>query len=162
MADALIAVADLKSLDREMLEALLVAEREKRLSRDSEIEHLKLVIAKLQRMIFGKKSEKVTHEIEQLELKLEELESHESECIAARPASPTTPRAKSTRRPLPENLPREVHTHLPTEDACPACGGALHKLGEDVSEILERVPATYKVIRHVRVKLACTRCDVIV
>jgi transposase len=113
-------------------------------------------------MIFGKKSEKVTHEIEQLELKLEELESHESECIAARPASPTTPRAKSTRRPLPENLPREVHTHLPTEDACPACGGALHKLGEDVSEILERVPATYKVIRHVRVKMACTKCDVIV
>jgi transposase len=38
----------------------------------------------------------------------------------------------------------------------------LHKLGEDVSEILERVPATYKVIRHVRVKMACTKCDVIV
>ena len=55
-----------------------------------------------------------------------------------------------------------MHTYLPTEDACPACGGTLHKLGEDVSEILERVPATYKVIRHVRVKMACTRCDVIV
>jgi transposase len=38
----------------------------------------------------------------------------------------------------------------------------LHKLGEDVSEILERVPATYKVIRHVRVKMACSKCDVIV
>jgi uncharacterized protein with PIN domain len=162
MANALIAVADLKLLDREALEALLIAEREKRINSDSAIEHLKLVIAKLQRMIFGKKSEKVTHEIEQLELKLEELESDESERIAARTASHLIPRAKSTRRPLPEHLPREVHTHLPAEDACPECGGALHKLGEDVSEILERVPATYKVIRHVRVKMACTKCDVIV
>lgn len=169
MADALIAVADLKSLDREALESIiaqqqvqLATEQQVRISRDSEIEHLKLVIAKLQRMIFGKKSEKVTHEIEQLELKLEELESHESERIAARPASHPTPRPRSTRRPLPEHLPREVHTHLPTEEACPDCGGALHKLGEDVSEILERVPATYKVIRHVRVKMACTKCDVIV
>jgi transposase len=169
MADALIAVADMKSLNREALEAIIAqqqlqiaTEQQARISRDSEIEHLKLVIAKLQRMIFGKKSEKVTHEIEQLELKLEELESHESEHIAAHPASPTTLRTKSTRRPLPEHLPREVHTHLPTKDACPACGGALHKLGEDVSEILERVPATYKVIRHVRIKMACTKCDVIV
>jgi transposase len=162
MADALTAVADLKLLDREALEASLIVEREKRISSDSEIEHLKLVIAKLQRMIFDKKSEKVTHEIEQLELKLEELESHESERIAARPASQPTPTARSTRRPLPEHLPREVHTHLPADDSCPECGGALHKLGEDVSEILERVPATYKVIRHVRVKMACTRCDVIV
>ena len=164
MADALSpVVADLKSLDREALIALLVAEREKRISSDSEIEHLKLVIAKLQRMLFGKKSEKVAHELEQLELKLEELETHESETIAARPQSqPPSPKAKSARRPLPERLLREVHTHLPSEEACPECGGALHKLGEDASEILERVPATYKVIRHVRVKMACAKCDCIV
>jgi transposase len=162
MADALIAAADLKSLDREMLEVLLIEEREKRLSRDGEIEHLKLVIAKLQRMIFGTKSEKVTHEIEQLELKLEELETHESERIAARPSTHSTAKPKPTRRPLPDHLPREVHTHLPSEHACPECRSELRKLGEDVSEILERVPATYKVIRHVRIKMACTRCDVIV
>jgi len=88
MADALSpVVADLNSLDREALIALLIAEREKRISNDSEIEHLKLVIAKLQRMLFGKKSEKVAHELEQLELKLEELETHESEAIAAHPQS---------------------------------------------------------------------------
>lgn len=164
MADVLSpVVTDLNSLDREALIALLIAEREKRISSDSEIEHLKLVIAKLQRILFGKKSEKVAHELEQLELKLEELEAHESEVIAARPQSqPPSPKAKSTRRPLPEKLPREVHTHLPSEEACPECGGALHKLGEDVSEILERVPATYKVIRHVRVKMACAKCDCIV
>jgi hypothetical protein len=61
MADALIAVADLKSLNREALEAIiaqqqlqLVTEQQARINSDSEIEHLKLVIAKLQRMIFGK------------------------------------------------------------------------------------------------------------
>ena len=58
--------------------------------------------------------------------------------------------------------PREVHTHLPTEEACPDCGGELRKLGKDVSEILERIPPTYKVIQHVRLKMACTKCDVIV
>jgi Transposase C of IS166 homeodomain len=66
--------ADLRSLDRETLAALVLAQQEKLLSRDSEIEHLKLIIAKLRRMMFGTKSEKITREIEQLELKLEELE----------------------------------------------------------------------------------------
>jgi transposase len=175
MADTPVAVADLKALDRSALESLvaaqqlqlsakseaLAAEQEKRISRDSEIEHLKLVIAKLQRMIFGTRSEKVSHEIEQLELKLEELETHESERVATTPAahSPTKPKPA---RPLPDHLPREVHTHLPADQVCPKCSGELRKLGEDVSEILERVPATYKVIRHVRVKMACARCDVIV
>jgi transposase len=62
----------------------------------------------------------------------------------------------------PEYLPREVHTHKPTEDACPDCGGQLRKLGEDISKILERVPASYKVIRYARLKVAFTKCDIIV
>lgn len=165
---------DLSSLDRVALEALiaaqqktilardqaLAAQQEKLLNRDHEIEHLKLVIAKLRRMIFGTSSEKVSREIEQLELKLEELETEQAERVTASTSAPA--KAKPVRRPLPEHLPREVHTHLPPEDACPDCGGRLCKLGEDVSEILERVPATYKVIRHVRVKMACTKCDAIV
>jgi transposase len=176
MMDALVAAADLKALDRSALESLvaaqqlqlsakseaLAAEQEKRISRDSEIEHLKLVITKLQRMIFGTRSEKVSHEIEQLELKLEELDTHQSERAATTPAAHSTTKPKSVRRPLPDHLPREVHMHLPAEHACPKCCGGLRKLGEDVSEILERAPATYKVIRHVRVKMACSRCDVIV
>src|ERR1700722_11946373 len=89
MADLPIVPSDLSTLDRGLLEALVIAQQEqmlakdeaiaahheKLLSRDNEIEHLKLVIAKLWRMIFGTKSEKVTREIEQLELKLEELET---------------------------------------------------------------------------------------
>jgi transposase len=176
MADARVVTGDLSTLDRGVLEVLiaaqqqeklakdeaLAAQQEKLLSRDSEIEHLKLVIAKLRRMIFGTRSEKVTREIEQLELKLEELETGQAERVTAATTSSTSEKTKPKRRPLPEHLPREVHTHLPAEDACPGCGGELRKLGEDVSEILERVPATYKVIRHVRLKMACTKCDVIV
>jgi transposase len=85
--------------------------------RDSEIEHLKLVIAKLRRMMFGTKSEKVTREIEQLELKLEELETCQSE-RAVPTSTVADARSKPARRPLPEHLPREVHTHLPSETAC--------------------------------------------
>src|SRR5690606_30647834 len=64
---------------------------------------------------------------------------------------------------LPESLPREEH-RLAANDTCrcPACGGALKFLGEDVSEMLEFVPARFMVIRTVRPKLACGRCDVIV
>ena len=72
------------------------------------------------------------------------------------------PVARSARRPLPAHLPREVRTHLPKQKACPDCGGELHKLGEDVSEVLERIPSRFQVIRHVRMKLACACCDRIV
>jgi Transposase C of IS166 homeodomain/zinc-finger binding domain of transposase IS66/Group II intron, maturase-specific domain len=161
MADTSASVVDLSRLDREALEALVLTQQEKLLTRNSEIEHLKLIIAKLRRMMFGSKSEKIAREVEQLELKLEELETGE----AARPpaAAPTSssPRRKRQRRPLPEHLPRETHTHMPAEEACSACGGELSKLGEDVSEMLEYIPASFKVIRHVRPKMCCTRCDAI-
>jgi len=58
--------------------------------------------------------------------------------------------AKRFRRPLPEHLPREVHTHMPDHDACPGCGGKLRELGDDVAEILEYVRACFKVIRKRR------------
>jgi transposase len=167
MADAC-GAADLRTLDREALETLVLTlqsdlgvHQEQLLSRNNEIEHLKLIIAKLKRMMFGRKSEKVAREIEQLELKLEELETRHAERGAATAVSSPS-KNKPTRGPLPEHLPREVHTHLPAEDACPECGGGLRKLGEDVSEILEYVPESFKVIRHVRPKLNCTKCNVIV
>jgi transposase len=59
-------------------------------------------------------------------------------------------------------LPRETRKILPKQTACPDCGGQLKHLGEDVSEMLEWVPASFKVIRQVRSKLACGRCDKIV
>jgi len=127
---------------------------------NAEIEQLKLLIAKLRRMQFGRKSERLDHQIEQLELRLEDLQADEGEAAVRRATQ--TARLPAKRKPLPEHLPREEQVHLPTETACPACGSALSKLGEDVTEQLEYVPASFRVIRHVRPKLACTCCDCIV
>jgi transposase len=146
--------------------AQLLSKDEQLLSRDAEIEHLKLLIAKLRRLQFGRKSEKLDREIEQLELRLDELEATQAENTAPLQApsvaAPATNAAKPARRPLPEHLPREVRKYPPKQEACPDCGGELKYLGEDVSEMLEYVPARFKVIRQVRPKLACACCERIV
>jgi transposase len=59
-------------------------------------------------------------------------------------------------------LPRDEKVYMPAADACPSCGGGLRHLGEDVSEQLEYIPASFRVIRHVRPNLACSCCDAIV
>jgi transposase len=155
---------DLNTLDGDALRAMIVAQHDQLLSHRTEIEHLMLLIAKLQRMQFGRKSEKVERQIEQLELKLEELEANRSEQAPPLEQPSPTPRtaSKPARRPLPPHLPRELKTHEPEQHCCPECGGTLSKLGEDVSEVLEYIPESFKVIRHVRPKLSCTACDVIV
>ena len=149
-------------------ESTLTATQEQLQSREREIEHLKLLLVKLQRMQFGRKSEKLERQIEQLELRLEELESKRSEQEPTLPepapvtAATTPTAAKPTRRALPDHLPRQTRRHEPKETVCPQCQGELRKLGEDVSEMLEYVPASFVVIRHVRTKLSCTKCDCIV
>jgi transposase len=157
---------DLDQLDAEALKALLRATHEQLLSHQSEIEHLKLLIAKLRRMQFGRKSEKIQQQIEQLELKLEELETAKAQ--RDRSASPAPQdwhnavSQKPTRQALPEHLPREVKMYTPKTEACPECGGHLHHFGEDISEVLEYVPARFRVIRHVRPKFSCATCEHIV
>jgi len=130
-------------------------------TRTAEIEHLKLVLAKLKRMQFGRRSEKLDQQIEQLELKLEDLEAEEAVAEAKAPVD-VAPRKKAERKPLPADLPREERVLRPALDACPDCNGKLAPLGEDVSEQLEFVPASFRVIRHVGPKLACACCDRIV
>lgn len=129
----------------------------------AEIEHLKLLIAKLRRMQFGRKSEKLDRQIEQLELRLEELEELEADEGATPVEIPKTARTapeQTPRRPLPEHLPRDVQTYLPeSHEKCSECGGEMKFLGEDVAEQLEYVPASFRVIRHVRPKFACSCCD---
>jgi len=170
---------DLDGLDPEALKALVIAkhseslEQHKQLNSNThEIEHLKLVIEKYRRMIFGRKSEKLTGELEQLEFRLEELETAQAADEAAQATTEATQppstqtdskrRSRPARKPLPEDLPREVVTHLPAHNCCPDCGGALRQFGEDVSEQLERIPASFKVIRHVRPKFACAGCESVV
>ena len=152
---------DLTALDADALRTLILAQQEELASRDTEIENLKLLVLKLKRLQFGQKSEKLDKQIEQLELRLEDLEANQ----AARPPSASTtaqPVSKPVRRPLPEHLPREIETYVPQHQCCPDCGGSLRLLGEDVSEILEYVPARFKVIRQVRPKLSCSGCERIV
>ena len=163
------ALPDLDRLDTAGLKALILSQHEQLLSHRSEIEQLKLLIAKLRRMQFGRKSEKLDRQIEQLKLKLEELESakaaqvNESDTpFSAQSSSTPSAAAKPARQALPEHLPREVRTYAPKEAACAECGGRLRPLGEDVSEVLEYVPARFKVIRQVRPKLSCASCERIV
>jgi len=82
--------------------------------------------------------------------------------LASVPASWGATATKTARRAWPDHLPRQTRRHDPKEAVCPQCQGELCKLGEDVSEMLEYVPASFVVIRHVRTKLSCTKCDCIV
>lgn len=166
--------AELRSRETELAQRdMKLAQREVELAqRDIEIEHLKLLIAKLKRMRFGRKSEKLDRQIEQLELRLEDLEAKHGPAMAAAAAensgeattsqSGMAPACKPVRRPLPKHLPREVVTRAPKETSCPSCGGELRHLGQDISEILEYVPAQFKVIQQVRPKLSCASCEKIV
>jgi transposase len=165
---ALIAAQD---QERVRLEAELESQRqalsqqsEELHSRSERIEHLKLMVAKLRHVIFGAKSEKILIELGQLELQLEDEETThaEVEAGAERVAPLREPKARLDRKPLPEHLPREVVTHAPGSDCCSDCGGQLRQFGEDISEQLEYVPDTFKVIRHVRPKFSCAGCDRIV
>jgi hypothetical protein len=158
-------IAALKAmvLEREMALAakdMMVGELREQVSTNAqEIAHLKLLIAKLKRMQFGRKSEKLDHDILQLELRLEELLADEGALQVGKPSLPVN-RPSVKRTPLPPHLPRDVRFHLPADaQACSQCGAAMKRLGEDVSEQLEYVPARFKVVRHVRPKFACSCCD---
>lgn len=137
-----------------------------------EIETLKARLAKLLRITFGRSSEKLREQIEQLELTLGDIDESLAETAAAEPpadeassTSETQTRTKPARRPLPPALPRDTVEHsAPCCDktgACLACGGILRPLGEDVTEILDYVPGAFRVIRHVRPKLSCRTCEAI-
>ena len=127
-------------------------------------EQLKLRLARLLRERFGASSEKLRGEIEQLELLLGELEEQVAEAMppepdkAVAPPETETQRRKPVRKPLPATLPRDVVEHA-APCACPKCGGALRPLGEDVTEVLDYVPGSFRVIRHVRPKLSCRGCE---
>ena len=128
-----------------------------------ELERQKIQLARLRRTQFGRSSEQLAAEIRQLELALDALSGETRVTPLPAPLTPcssSVPR-KPARRPLPAHLPRETWVHA-TACRCPACGGELRKLGEDVAEILEYVPARFKVLRHVRPKMSCRACSTVV
>lgn len=95
-------------------------------------------------MKLGQSSERLALQADRLELTLEDLEAEHAfaECV------------------LEGHVPEVPHV-APDADGCSACGGTMGKLGEDVTKVLEYVPGRFRVIRHVRPKLSCNRCDAI-
>ena len=149
----------LQALVREQAAALAAKDAELR-AKDLRIEQILAQLTRQKRMQFGRSSEKLDREIEQLELLLDDL--HEGRSQAGTVHASVSPEAarKPARRPLPDHLPREEILHA-VACVCPKCGGELRRLGEDVTEVLDYVPASFKVMRHVRPKFSCRKCEAI-
>ena len=156
-----------RSLQLEMQREIAVRDAELH-AKTLHIEKLKAQLAVLKRARFGRSSEKIERAIEQLELTIGELEENQAQAAAratalgAEPAPSPADRASSARRPMPEHLPRETVTHAPPE-RCPECGGTrFGVIGTDEREVLEYVPASFRVVRHARPKLSCRACETVV
>jgi transposase len=152
--------------DVNALKAALIVARARASEDMALIAQQKLRIAKLERQVYGQRSERSARLVEQLSLAFEELEASatEDELAAERAVAKTTTVAGFTRkRPerntFPDHLPRErVVIDPPT--ACECCGGKrLRKLGEDVTRTLETQPRQWKVIETVREKFTCRDCE---
>ena len=140
--------------------AALAEERAARTRAEAEIEHLKLLIAKLRRERYGQSSERSRHLLDQLETAAGENAS-QGEADDGDTTVRAFTRRKPKRAPLPADLPRE-RVVLPSPEACSCCGGGdLVKLGEDVTETLEVVPRQWKVVQTVREKFSCRACETI-
>ena len=133
------------------------------------IEKIKAQLAALRRARYGRSSEKLDRDIEQLELMLGDLEEGDAESRARTrkvagddAAAPEKSEEAKGRKPLPEHLPREETLHE-AACSCPSCGGTkFSRIGEDRREVLEYVPSHFKVVVHVRPKLSCRGCETIV
>ena len=152
--------------DLAALKRIIAAMAQDAANAQAEIARLKFQLARYRRAEFGRSSEKLERESEQLELAIEALQTDQAERLAVvAPQAATMIESaaaqRPARRPLPDHLPREEVVHR-AGTACPSCGGALRRIGEDVSETLDYVPGRFKVVRHLREKLSCRACDTVV
>ena len=141
------------------LRAMLAEER-------AENERLRQIIKELQRHRFGRRAESLP--VDQLLLGLEEAEQIEAEGLAGEEAADPVKHAdrarkrRANRGSLPAHLPRVEQIVDVQDKICPCCRGALHAMGEDVSERLDIVPAQFRVIVTRRPKYACRACEQVV
>ncbi|MGD9660562.1 MAG: IS66 family transposase [Porticoccaceae bacterium] len=128
------------------------------------IAQLEQRIRLLNLIIYGPKSEKKprTGQAQQLSLfdEAEQTAEEHKPQTFEEACAPAGTRRKRGRRPIPADLPRvEIIHDLPeSEKACP-CGAVLVRIGEEVSEKLDIVPAKIQVVRHIRPKYACRTCE---
>ena len=134
---------------------------------DALIARMRLEIEKLRRELYGSRSERKARLLDQLELRLADLEADatEDELAAERAAvHAATPvkafeRKRPSRKPFPDHLPRE-RVVVPVPESCPCCGSdRLSKLGEDITETLEIIPRQWKVVQTVRERFSCRACE---
>jgi transposase len=142
--------------DPALLKKLLSEQSEKLAQATARNQYLEEQFRLAQQKQFGKSAEgfdaqgdlfdEVEHVVEQVEAETQDI---------------SYSRNKPKRKPLPKDLPREqiVHDIPESEKQCDCCGGELHKMGEDVSEKLDFIPAQVKVIEHIRPKYACRECE---
>ncbi|MDO1900651.1 IS66 family transposase zinc-finger binding domain-containing protein, partial [Escherichia coli] len=122
------------------------------------INRLKALVAKLQRMPFGKSSEKLRakteRQIQEAQEPISGLKEEMAEALGEQsvPLLPSALRQYSARHPFAASLPREARVIRPEEECCPACGGELSALGCEVSEQLELISSAVKVIETQRPK----------
>lgn len=153
--------------------AALQAENAKMLAslqaHDQLIQTLRLRIAKLKKQVFGKSSEKIEREIQQLELALEDIliavaQSSTKPINEVDEVAPIMPVADAPER-ITRRCPRVSQSavrerkELDPGSCCPDCGGELRLVGEDVSEILDMIAAQMKVIEIARLKKSCRCCE---
>jgi transposase len=154
-------VSDLPD-DPAVLKALLATERGLRTDLAEEVARLAAIVQAFKRAMFGPRSEKL--DPAQLELALEDAEQEFAEARVEKDADdPATKTARVSRRranrgALPKHLPRIETPVEPERLDCPCCGSDLHKIGEDVSERLDVIPAQFRVLVTRRPKYACRGC----
>ena len=155
--------------DINALKAEVAAGRARAAADRALIAHQQLQIAKLRHQLYGQRSERAARLIEQMELGLEELEAAATEDeIAAEQAAARTTNVTALRRASARhasrspNICRASAWSSPHPATCLCCGGArLRRFGEDITETLEVVPRSWKVIQHVREKFTCRDCEAI-
>ena len=137
-----------------------VAERNAAPIQNDRLMHL---LRQLQRMQFGRKSEKL--DPDQFALALEDVEQAIAASEAAddkrdkAAAAARAEKRRAVRGALPTHLPR-VHVTIEPEDrTCPCCRAPMHAMGADVSERLDVIPAQFRVLVTRRPKYACRACE---
>jgi transposase len=140
--------------------------------RDAKLEKVNLELGRLKRWKFGAKTEAMTAQQRVLfaETLVEDEASLQAQLAALQAKLPQTPAVPkdAPRRPrrqaLPEHLQRVEHRHEPADTTCPntGCGQPMQRVGEDVSEKLDIIPAQFFVHRHVYGKWVCRCCQQLV
>ena len=131
--------------------------------RDAIISILRAQLDLLRHGQHGASSEKIDRKIEQYELMLEEIEAAraEGEARAGKDPLPELNGAtdKAKRKPLPDTLPTEDKLYLAPCN-CPTCGGtAFLKAADKITQVMEHVPASMKIVRHIEKRMICKDCD---